>query len=658
MWSQRVESVIDPARTLVLALLQIYQTIQQRKGTFETILQEHLADNRHNHVIIRDIENFEMEWGSFGDNIRDVDYYTSLEAMQRYIELWLRFLNTVEARIATEKASIEVVSLEKKLAKLAQTLPNELQLEVHNMAKTMSKDRLIAARNQITIIDRKLADTQKPNISNWFGIRRAPQIRSILADLNPFLTSLGQPTFDDKPTLRNLRRKYDTVKTYIMVVVGFHSLAAKRNASKRAEKEFQEVVSLLPEKTQEDFARLKLQAVDPSALRKVLLRVAQEIETLLKERNEAVMAMRTHVSSNSWLNTIWSKFENEIGGNDYSGWAFDSDLSLTILQRFAAQWLTVLKVVETKAHIEQLEATIHAKGGEEGAATNVKKAQKSAVDNAIEALNVTWLQNVNGLMPESVQRVRDYASLVREVAENYDKQKYGNMMSIQENYTDDMIAAFPVWATTNLSIRRNLPLRAEMFDLVIIDEASQCDIPSALPLIYRAKQVVVIGDAMQLRHIATLGEDGNLYLASEQGVATEVYSYTQHSLFDLATRSVGQHPGVLMLKEHYRSHEDIIRFSNEAFYDGQLVVKSDLTNRKIPKSMLDNACGVFWVNVAGTTVHPPNGSAKNLQEISAIQHGLPLIYQHLKDIGWESSIGVVTPYPSVPEWVKQLWSQV
>jgi hypothetical protein len=48
------------------------------------------------------------------------------------------------------------------------------------------------------------------------------------------------------------------------------------------------------------------------------------------------------------------------------------------------------------------------------------------------------------------------------------------------------------------------PLAPEMFDLVIIDEASQCDIPSAIPLLYRSKKAVIIGDPNQLRHVATL----------------------------------------------------------------------------------------------------------------------------------------------------------
>ena len=49
-----------------------------------------------------------------------------------------------------------------------------------------------------------------------------------------------------------------------------------------------------------------------------------------------------------------------------------------------------------------------------------------------------------------------------------------------------------------------MPLEPGFFDLVVIDEASQCDIASALPLLFRAKAAVIIGDPKQLRHISAI----------------------------------------------------------------------------------------------------------------------------------------------------------
>ena len=63
---------------------------------------------------------------------------------------------------------------------------------------------------------------------------------------------------------------------------------------------------------------------------------------------------------------------------------------------------------------------------------------------------------------------------------------------------------FPCWAVTSLAARGRVPFTAGHFDLVVIDEASQCDIASALPLLFRAKRSVIIGDPQQLRHITAL----------------------------------------------------------------------------------------------------------------------------------------------------------
>ncbi|HCA29500.1 MAG TPA: hypothetical protein DEP23_08025, partial [Ruminococcaceae bacterium] len=49
------------------------------------------------------------------------------------------------------------------------------------------------------------------------------------------------------------------------------------------------------------------------------------------------------------------------------------------------------------------------------------------------------------------------------------------------------------WAVTSLSAKSRVPFEAGVFDYVIIDEASQCDIASILPLLYRAKRAVIIG---------------------------------------------------------------------------------------------------------------------------------------------------------------------
>lgn len=51
-----------------------------------------------------------------------------------------------------------------------------------------------------------------------------------------------------------------------------------------------------------------------------------------------------------------------------------------------------------------------------------------------------------------------------------------------------LLNAFPCWAATTYAISNSLPLKPALFDVVIIDEASQCDIASCFPILFRAKK--------------------------------------------------------------------------------------------------------------------------------------------------------------------------
>ncbi|MEA1952458.1 MAG: hypothetical protein U9N87_13850, partial [Planctomycetota bacterium] len=46
-----------------------------------------------------------------------------------------------------------------------------------------------------------------------------------------------------------------------------------------------------------------------------------------------------------------------------------------------------------------------------------------------------------------------------------------------------LFGTFPIWLTTIADVSEVLPLQPEMFDLAIIDEATQCDISSCLPVL-------------------------------------------------------------------------------------------------------------------------------------------------------------------------------
>ncbi|WP_247711539.1 AAA domain-containing protein [Qipengyuania aurantiaca] len=137
----------------------------------------------------------------------------------------------------------------------------------------------------------------------------------------------------------------------------------------------------------------------------------------------------------------------------------------------------------------------------------------------------------------------------------------------------------PIWLMSPLSVSDTLPLEPELFDVVIFDEASQIPTEDAVPALCRSRQVVIVGDEMQLPPTsffsATLNDEDMEVLAEEDGEQIAIV-LDADSLLSQAARNL---PATL-LAWHYRSRfEALISFSNAAFYAGQLVTIPDRTLR-------------------------------------------------------------------------------
>ena len=210
------------------------------------------------------------------------------------------------------------------------------------------------------------------------------------------------------------------------------------------------------------------------------------------------------------------------------------------------------------------------------------------------------------------------------------------------------LRALPVLAVTNLSARPNLPLQSGLFDLVVIDEASQCDAASALPLLVRAKRAMIIGDPNQLTHITTLSAVRENLIASRWGLEdgqAPAFSYRSESCYGLAESAEGASP--IFLDLHFRSHPAIIGFANLTFYDGRMKLCGD---RNPPDGMR----AIEWDNVQGKC-EPRNRSRINRREASAVVDRIAREFDAVREK--EFSIGVVTPYSAQAELIRDLLSR-
>ena len=211
------------------------------------------------------------------------------------------------------------------------------------------------------------------------------------------------------------------------------------------------------------------------------------------------------------------------------------------------------------------------------------------------------------------------------------------------------------WAVTSLSAKGKLPFTAGYYDLVVFDEASQCDIASALPLLYRAKRAVVIGDPQQLSHISRIKPHQDQQFLDRYDLVTDYihWAYSSSSLFETA-RSYADGEDIVGLKDHHRSHADIINFSNKYFYDERLRIATRYDRLKPLSSNGRMETGVLWYNIKGQTFRPDTGSAVNRKEADAVIKALKRLLLELK---YPGSIGVVSPFRAQANLIRELWSQ-
>ena len=130
-------------------------------------------------------------------------------------------------------------------------------------------------------------------------------------------------------------------------------------------------------------------------------------------------------------------------------------------------------------------------------------------------------------------------------------------------------AAVPVWIMPLARVVENFHSGTARFDVVIIDEASQCDVMGLIAL-YMAKTVVIVGDHEQVSPDAVgdkSREVDSLITQYLDGVPNKVLYDGQMSVYDLAKSSFG---GTICLTEHFRCVPDIIQFSNHLSYDGKI----------------------------------------------------------------------------------------
>ena len=213
----------------------------------------------------------------------------------------------------------------------------------------------------------------------------------------------------------------------------------------------------------------------------------------------------------------------------------------------------------------------------------LKKRQEEHSKNiASHSFNDDYIRNYN-----SNKKSKDFLYQISKQQHAWPIRKF------MKEYKDLMLDLYPCWLLSPENASTILPLVKDMFDIVLVDEASQVFIENTLPLIYRAKNVVVAGDSKQLRPSSTfmrryMGSDLDDSIDPTTEATLEV-----ESLLDLATSRLPS----TNLNYHYRSKsQELIDFSNNYFYDGKLEIVPDLVGDKNGHAINRIKVNGRWIN--------------------------------------------------------------
>ncbi|MFL1405034.1 AAA domain-containing protein [Marinobacter sp. M1N3S26] len=190
---------------------------------------------------------------------------------------------------------------------------------------------------------------------------------------------------------------------------------------------------------------------------------------------------------------------------------------------------------------------------------------------------------------------------------------------------------FPVWIVSAGDLSDAVPMTTELFDLVIVDEATQCNLPQALPALQRGKRAVIVGDPRQLRHYSFLARkvQEEAVLRHDLKNATLDLDYRSRSLLDYAIDALPHRNALSFLDEHFRSNPMLIDFSNDRFYQKRIKILTTHRQNQPDQPLQTMACPV------------EEKDNVNLAEVERVVETLHTLINQYRDSSSPPGIGVL-----------------
>lgn len=217
--------------------------------------------------------------------------------------------------------------------------------------------------------------------------------------------------------------------------------------------------------------------------------------------------------------------------------------------------------------------------------------------------------------------------------------------------------AFPCILAGIRDYAEYIPLEPEIFDLVIIDEASQVSIAQAFPALLRAKKILILGDKKQFSNVKTTQartDTNREYLNNLKDCFTKCVSDEGTKLvklgkFNIKTSILEFFEFITnynaQLLKHFRGYKEIISYSNKYFYQDSLQVM------KIRGKAIDD--------VIKFSIIKHDGKKEIVQNTNTLEAEFIILeLKKLKEVDSNQSVGIITPHTNQQKLLVEMINRI
>lgn len=303
-----------------------------------------------------------------------------------------------------------------------------------------------------------------------------------------------------------------------------------------------------------------------------------------------------------------------------------------------------LQAAEMDCEARMIETRIHKIGNIHQILNQIRQLKKKQRGLAVDILKNKRRESLKGLLRDQIKRQR---LIIHTKAIVERKKNLQNRLLEDEDFSP-LMEAFPCWCVTTYAVSGSLPMKSGLFDVAIIDEASQCDIASCFPILFRSKRAVIVGDDKQLPHLSFLEKAKEQSFLSQYNIPDKyqlMWRFRTNSMFDLANY-YSTNP--VLLDEHFRSYYPIIQFSNQEFYGNRIriMTKDSGTNDVLElHRVIDGKVD--------------SDATRNMPEVEAVIKRIhELILEDSENDENPISIGVISPFRGQVDLLQKALSKV